>query len=364
MNNFPKIHINLEKIKKNTQTIVSIARKSGIDIVGVTKATCGNPNVGKAMLDGGVKGLADSRITNVKRLKKHFPNTSCMLLRSPMISEIPFVIKYADSSINTEMSVLKALAKEAEKQRKTHNVLLMAELGERREGIIDQEFQNIISFISASDSLHLMGIGMNLTCFSGVVPTEEKIKEFLNLINRLEKNNEIRFEKVSGGNTANIPRLASRPFQSRINQLRVGEGILLGRETINRTAIKNTFQDAFVLEVELIEVKEKPSVPNGKLTENAFGETPEFEDKGLIIRGIAAIGMQDVIIDDLIPCDKQIRILGGSSDHLLLQLPRGKYTVGDTVYFVPKYGALVHLFTSDYVHKTYDSVNCENVNCI
>jgi len=323
MNDFPKLHINLEKIKRNTKRIVDIAKQSGIEIVGVTKASCGDPKVGKAMLDGGALGLADSRISNIKRLKEDLPDTSCMLLRSPMISEIPQVIQYADSSINTELTVIKALSKEAEKQGKIHNILLMAELGELREGIVSTEFNDILSYVQSSDSLHLLGIGMNLTCFSGVIPTEEKIDEFLHLIDSIE-------------------------------------GILLGRETIHRTAIDQTFQDAFVLEAELIEVKEKPSVPDGELTENAFGEKPVFEDQGEIIRGIAAVGMQDTILDDLIPCDDTISVLGGSSDHLILQLPDKKYSVGDTVTFIPKYGALVHLFTSNYVHKTYDSMGCMN----
>lgn len=358
MSNFPQLHINLKKIRQNTKTIVSLAQRSGIEIIGVTKATCGDPQVGQAMLDGGTTGLADSRISNIKRLKSMHPTVSCMLLRSPMLSEIPNVIRHADSSINTELEVLKALANEAEKQQQTHHVLLMVEFGERREGINHEELQSILSFVQSQSCLHLLGIGMNLTCFSGVIPSEKKIKDFVKFIDQIEVEMNVQFDKVSGGNTANIPRLAKKKHKTRINQLRVGEGILLGVETIDRSPIEHTHQDAFVLEAELIEVKDKPSVPDGELTENAFGEKPVFEDKGIITRGIAAVGMQDVIIDDLQPCDRDVRILGGSSDHLLLQLPKKKYSVGDTVTFIPKYGALVHLCTSPYVHKTYSSKSC------
>lgn len=353
MSDFPRIRIHLEKIKKNTETIVSIAERSGIEIIGVTKATCGDPRVGQAMIEGGAVGLADSRISNIKRLKISLPQVSIMLLRSPMISEITEVISYADSSINTELKVLEALGKEAKKQQKIHDILLMVELGERREGINKNEVEPVLSFVQSQPSLNIMGIGMNLTCFSGVIPTEKKITEFLDFINDIESNKDIHFYKVSGGNTANIPRLAKKEYHSRINQLRVGEGILLGVETIHRLPIKHTFQDAFVLDAELIEVKNKSSVPDGELTENAFGEKPEFEERGIITRGIAAVGMQDVIIDDLQPYDPDINVLGGSSDHLILQLPEGKYGVGDRISFIPRYGALVHLFTSPYVQKIY-----------
>ncbi|MDG6218625.1 MAG: alanine/ornithine racemase family PLP-dependent enzyme [Candidatus Thermoplasmatota archaeon] len=354
MSLFPKVHIDLDKIQRNAKTIVDIAERSGIKVFGVTKATTGDPKVGKAMIDGGVTGLADSRISNIKRLKSHLPAVSCMLLRTPMFSEIAEVIRFADCSINTELAILKALASEATKQCKTHEIILMAELGERREGILNEEFQDIISCVQKEKSLQLRGIAMNLTCFSGVIPTEQKLNDFLKLVDQLESNFDVKFEIISGGNTANIPRLIYHPHTSKINQLRVGEGILLGRETIQRTAIEHTFQDAFILEAELIEVKKKPSVPDGIITENAFGEKKLFEDKGLMIRGIAAIGMQDVIIDDLSPCDSTVSIIGGSSDHLILELPNETYTVGDTVRFIPKYGALVHLFTSPYVMKTYE----------
>jgi len=50
--------------------------------------------------------------------------------------------------------------------------------------------------------------------------------------------------------------LLDGPKKGRTNNLRVGEGILLGLETVNRTPIEGTRQDAFVLEAELVEVSD------------------------------------------------------------------------------------------------------------
>ena len=137
----------------------------------------------------------------------------------------------------------------------------------------------------------------------------------------------------------------------RINQLRIGEGILLGRETLHRSALPGTFQDAFVLEDELIEVKTKPSVPDGEIAQNVCGETPIFEDRGLIRRGILALGAQDVAFNGLTPEDPDVQILGGSSDHTIVALPESGYRAGDILRFAIDYSALVRLFTSDYVQK-------------
>ena len=53
------------------------------------------------------------------------------------------------------------------------------------------------------------------------------------------------------------------------------------------------------------------------------------------------------------PIDKDISILGGSSDHLLLDGTDSKidYKVGDTVRFNLSYGGILSAMTSGYVKK-------------
>jgi predicted amino acid racemase len=226
-------------------------------------------------------------------------------------------------------------------------------MGDLREGMNQDELKQIIPTLLEMNGINLYGIGMNLACFGGVVPTTEKINRFCSFVDHLEKTYNIQFTLVSGGNSANIPLLQKNPQQTKINNLRIGEGILLGRETVQRTPIPDTYQDAFILEAELIELKDKPSVPSGEISENAFGETPTFEEKGIIKRGIVAIGRQDVIVEDLTPLDDCIEILGSSSDHIILHIKNDSYQLGDCIQFSMKYGALVHLYTSPHVQKKY-----------
>jgi len=350
---YPCLLIDLSKITHNTKTIVRLARQANISITGVTKATCGDPRVGQAMKDGGVLSLADSRLQNIKRIKKHHQDIDCMLLRTPMISQLQDIVDVVDISLNSEKSVIQNISTLAEKQHLSHNILLMVEMGDLREGMNQDEIKQIIPELLDMNGINLYGIGMNLACFGGVVPTSEKINAFCSFVDQLEKTYNIKFTLVSGGNSANIPLLLKNPEETRLNNLRIGEGILLGRETVHRTAIPDTYQDAFILEAELIELKEKPSVPDGTISENAFGETPTFKEKGIIQRGIVAIGRQDVIVEDLKPLDDHIEILGSSSDHIILHIKNKSYQIGDCIRFSMKYGALVHLYTSPYVHKKY-----------
>jgi predicted amino acid racemase len=353
MGEYPKLIIDLNKIEHNTSTISTLASKHDITITCVTKCCCGDPRVAQAMIAGGAKSIADSRVENLKKMKEAEIETELMLLRTPMLSQVKEVVKYADISLNSDIGVITELSHHAEKTGKPHKIIVMVEMGDLREGVPVTLLGPLIDKVLKLNNIELYGLGMNLACFGGIVPTQAKLQEFSDVVDKIENEFNLKFQMVSGGNSANIPLLLEPKQSTRIDHLRIGEGILLGLETVNRTPIPGTFQDAFVVEAELIELFEKPSVPSGEISQNAFGETPRFDDKGLILRGILALGRQDVIVDGLTPLDQNISILGSSSDHILVRVKSDGYKVGDKVRFKMDYGGLLHLFTSSYVEKKY-----------
>ena len=88
---------------------------------------------------------------------------------------------------------------------------------------------------------------------------------------------------------------------------------------------------------------------------DAFGNKPSFVDRGIRKRMICAIGKQDVNLEGIQPLDKDIIILGGSSDHLLLDVTDSKieYKVGDKIEFKLNYVGVLTTMTSEYVDKYY-----------
>jgi predicted amino acid racemase len=353
MDIYPRLVIDLNKIEQNTKMIVNLASKHNIQITGVTKCCCGAYQVANAMLNGGAVSIADSRIKNLKQLKEAGIRTNLMLLRTPMLSEVNQVVRYANISLNSEISVIEQLSLEAEKIDEIHKIVIMVEMGDLREGVPQDQLENFIEQAMNFKGIQLFGLGMNLACYGGIVPTPEKIQEFSEIVSDIEEKYNLEFRIISGGNSANIPLLLDNGEPTRINNLRIGEGILLGLETVNRNPIPNTFQDAFILEAEIIEYNEKPSIPDGTISQNAFGEKPRFEDEGIMIRGIIALGRQDVKIDGLKPMDINLKILGSSSDHIIFQSGSNEYKVGDIVKFQMDYGALLSVYTSHYVDKIY-----------
>ena len=79
----PQVAIDLGRIERNARAIVERCAESGIKVFGVTKGTCGMPQVARAMLRGGVAGIAESRFENIRRLHESGIDCPIMLLRSP-----------------------------------------------------------------------------------------------------------------------------------------------------------------------------------------------------------------------------------------------------------------------------------------
>jgi predicted amino acid racemase len=158
---------------------------------------------------------------------------------------------------------------------------------------------------------------------------------------------------ISGGNSANLPLLASGGMPKEINHFRIGEAITLGRSVLDRSPWPGTRQDTIRIVAEVVEVERKPSVPIGPRGQDAFGGHVEFVDRGIRKRALCNIGRQDVAVDGVMPEDKGIIVLGGSSDHLVLDVEEAEHEVrlGDEIGFFPTYGSLLAATTSPYMQK-------------
>lgn len=346
----PRIEIDLDKIEQNTRALVDRLAPAGIRVTGVTKAALGSPGVARAMLRGGAHGLGDSRVQNLARLAGLDGSVSRTLIRSPMLSQVGQVALSATVSLNTEQSVLRALDEAARHHRRTHSVILMVELGDLREGIALDDVSAAVRSARALTGLRLVGLGANLACQNGVVPDDRNMGILTGLVENLEALQGIEFDVVSGGNSANLDWAFTSASIGRINDLRLGEAILLGVEPLHRTPITGLHQDVFRLSAEIIEVADKPAQPWGTQGQAAFGEVPPRTGTGPVRQAILALGHQDVDPGGLV-APEGITVLGMSSDHLVLDLGDHPGSVGDELVFGVGYSALVRAMTSPFVTK-------------
>jgi predicted amino acid racemase len=344
------LEIDLAKIEHNAVWLVRILAERGISVTGVTKATLGSPEIAKAWLGAGVTALGDSRVENLRALRAAGITAPLTLIRSPMLTQVDLVVRHADTSLNTEVAVIRELSAAAMRAEQVHGIVLMVELGDLREGIMPRDLEDVVRETLRLPNITLEGLGTNLACHSGVSPDATNMGELSALAGSIESTFDLKLPTVSGGNSGNLDWVLGGADTGRINELRLGEALLLGREPLHRRPIDGLHTDAITLVAEVIESKRKPSQPWGDIAQNAAGETVLTERTGETLQAILAIGEQDTDCGALVP-PPNIEIIGASSDHLVVDCGPKLPSVGVDVRFGLGYSAVVRAMTSPFVSR-------------
>ncbi len=319
---YPQLLINTTKFKQNIGLLKSKLKAENISLMAVTKVFLADPILVQCCMEAGVDYLADSRIKNLKSLNKFAIKK--VLLRLPAPSEVEDVIRYADISLNSELKTIQLLNDAATACHKKHKIILMLDLGDLREGIMPADFDQTVTAIKKFEHIDLIGLGVNLTCYGAIIPSSENLGQLVDFAQRLEEVHGINPSIISGGNSSSLHLIEKNQLPQAINNLRLGEVLVLGRETAYGQKIAGAHDDIFTLRAEIIEKKLKPSLPIGESGVDAFGNKQVYEDKGPMLRAIANIGRQDVLVDKISPLDEDIEIIGASSDHLILDISNSK----------------------------------------
>ena len=352
---YPLIQVDLGKLRENAAYLADVCHKAGIQYYAVTKAVCAQPDI-VAALEDVVDGFADSRLQNLARIKTDKPK---LLLRIGDPTQARDIVRLSDISLQSEILTLHALSDAAQALNKEHKVVLMVDLGDLREGVMYTDREAILrtaQTVKDLPGLILHGVGVNLTCFGGIIPEEENLGRLVEIAQWLREELDLPIPMVSGGNSSSVGLLLHGGVPEGINHLRIGEAMLLDSDTATGEPFGFLHRDVFTVQAVLGEVQTKPSQPIGPTGPNAFGERVSFPDLGPMRRGIALIGRQDIDAEGLIPRDMRITVLGASSDHLIVDLTAASgYEVGSVVEFGVTYGSLLKAYTSPYLDKV--SVN-------
>ncbi|MEP1032563.1 alanine/ornithine racemase family PLP-dependent enzyme [Ekhidna sp.] len=350
------IELYKDKLKRNYQFLDDLFKENGIEWAVVSKLLCGNEKYLQEVVNLGAKEICDSRISNLEVVKKIAPEVQTVYIKPPAKRSIHRLVKYADASFNTEYKTIKWISDEAVKQNKMHKVIIMIELGDLREGVMGDHLMDFYESVFNLPNIVVTGIGSNLNCLYGVMPSEDKLIQ-LSLYEQLI---EAKFNKkipwVSGGTSVVVPLLFKKQIPDGINHFRIGEMLFFGLDLFTQETVPGMESDVFRLHSEIIEITEKPKVPIGFMDANPSGEVFEINqaDYGKTsYRAILDIGLLDVSEDFLMPEDDSIEITGASSDMLIVDLGDSsqKYKVGDLISFKLKYMGALSIFNSDYIEK-------------
>lgn len=357
---FPRLIVHEKRFKHNVETAMARCRAMGIDVCGVIKGCHALPTIARIMRSYGVSSLGTSRLEQVIRCRQAGIEGPYWLIRIPAMTELPDVVSLCDVSLQSDLATIEALEQECARQNKRHSVVIMADLGDLREGFWDKDemVKVCVSVERKMPHLHLLGIGVNLSCYGSVRPTVEKMTELVALARRVEAIIDRPLEVVSGGATSSYTLVHNHTMPEGINNLRMGELFLVNLpKSWGVTDMEYLHRDVFTLQAEVIEVRDKPSHPQGELCIDAFGRKPTYEDRGIRRRALLAMGRADAgDVDTLIPRDEGITVVGGSSDHCILDItdcPRD-LEIGDIVEFSLLYSHLLYLTNREDVKIVYD----------
>lgn len=341
MNLLSKVYItiNLEKLKYNINHTLDLCKEKSLNLAPVVKSICGDQPIIDCFNQANVSLIADSRLDNFAKMNT---DKDKFLIRPAASCEACDVVNYCDTSLQCDLNTIMALDTAAKECGKAHNIILLIDLGDLRDGIYFEDESTLLScaaYIHTSSNLKLTGIATNYNCFLGYLPDEENMNQLSKLHQLIMPFYDTDSPVVSGGNSSSVSILTSKDkaFPADFNQLRMGEAIMLGRDPADNTFIPGYDTEVFTLHVPLIEVYEKKA-PTGEVMR----------------RGILAIGKQDLQLDHIIPKDNRIKVLGGCSDECVVDLSQApEIKSGDELTFDLEYGALMTAFAGSFIRREY-----------
>jgi predicted amino acid racemase len=322
----------------------------------VSKMLCGNRTYIKELIDMGADEIHDSRISNLAKVKETNPNVQTVYIKPPSKRNLSDMVKYADVSLNSELNTIRWISEEAVRQNKKHKIIIMVETGDLREGVMGDHLIDFYSKIFELPNLEIIGLGTNLNCLNGVMPSADKLIQ-LSLYKQII---ELKFNKkipwVSAGTSVTIPLMLHKQLPKGVNHFRVGETLYFGVDLFEEKTIEGMHGNVFELFAEIIEMQEKPLLPMGNLSSNPQGEVASIDESlygKSSYRAILDIGLLDVDPKYLIAEEGEFEILGASSDMLILNLGENpkKYKVGDLIKFSLKYMGALAVLNSSYIEK-------------
>ena len=201
---YPQLEIDLSALRSNAQHIVRRCHDRHIRVCGVVKGADGLPEVARTLRQCGADELGTSRLEQVEKCRAAGIGGPWLLIRIPGLTELPDVVRLCETSLQSERVTLDALEEECVLQGKTHRVIVMADLGDLREGFWDKDEMVDVCVHVERELPHvvLAGIGVNLTCYGSTKPTPEKMQELLAIADRIERRIGRKLEIVSGGATS------------------------------------------------------------------------------------------------------------------------------------------------------------------
>lgn len=360
--------IQSQKIKDNIKFLSEFFDKHNMHWSLITKVFSGDMEFLKNVLtDDAIENIysvGDSRLTSLKNLKAVNPQMRTIYIKPPAKLYADDIVEYADISLNSSFGTIQALNEAAKKKDKIHQIIIMIELGELREGVNREDIMSFYQRVFSLSNIEVIGLGSNLGCMYGVSPTYDKLLQ-LTLYKELisaKFDKELKF--ISGGSSITLPLIDQGLVPKGMNHFRIGEAAFFGVSPLDNKPFQGLSTDTFEFHANIIELEEKKIVPEGIISDANIGHTRDYSDEDISETSVKAIldfGMLDVDREDIEVIDSSVSFVGITSDMLVVDLGtnkgengKDKYKIGDKIKFKPNYMAVARLLNSKFIDKKFE----------
>ena len=359
----PQILVNLARLKHNIDFFRERCRSLNLELVGVLKSAHSISLLVSAFQHSGIAAMAFSRVGSLERISNILRDKP-LLIGLPSAAEAAEVVERCAASFNSEASTIQALARAAEEKGCRHGIYLMVDIGDLREGVPPKQATAALRefFPFLGEKLTFLGLAANLGCASGTLPDEKNLFLLQQTAEEIENQLGLRVSKISVGGTVVFPWILKHQLPSRINQLRIGEGILCGHCPGYDVKLEGLNDDVFLFRGKVLEYAEKVSPPPGSKGLDALGHPPSLGPSGLRKRAILDFGLIDTVSSGLVACLPGVRIVTSNSEYTIVDVTdcTEKIRVGNLLDFKTNYEAITQALASPFV----EIIPVENNNSV
>ena len=360
--------IRTKKIQENIQYLSQFLSKNNIQWSLITKVFSGDKtfleNVLTPEVIQHINSVGDSRLTSLKNLKEVNPQMKTIYIKPPAKIYADQVVEYADISLNSSYETIQALNESAKKMNKTHQIIIMIELGELREGINRNDVMDFYEKVFELSNIEVIGLGSNLGCMYGIIPTQDKLLHLVLYKELISAKFNKNLPLISGGSSITLPLINQGTIPPEINHFRIGEAAFFGVSPYDNEKFEGLSVDTFEFKANIIELEIKQTVPDGVISDGNIGHTAEFDQEKRgesSVKAILDFGMLDVNREDIEPLNTALDFVGITSDMIVVDLgdnldEEGNpiYKVGDQISFTPNYMAVARLLNSKFIDKVFE----------
>jgi len=224
--------IRTKKIQDNIRFLSNYFEDKNIHWSLITKVFSGDKTFLETVLTPetiqSIGSVGDSRLTSLRNLKEVNPEMRTIYIKPPAKIYAEEVVKYADISLNSSFETILALNEAAGKANKVHQIIIMIELGELREGINREDLMGFYQKIFELPFIEVIGLGSNLGCMYGIIPTYDKLLQLVLYKELISAKFDKELPFISGGSSITLPLLEQETIPKEINHYRIGEAAFFG----------------------------------------------------------------------------------------------------------------------------------------